>query len=284
MMHRGISIHIGVNNPLVNPGRPLLESEANALRMAELASQAGYREIHVLRGPEATREAVGTLLAETTRALQPGHTLFVTFSGHGSRVLDLNDDEWDGWDETWCLHDKDLIDDDLAGYWRQLPDGGRAVVVSDSCFAGGTGKPAPPRMNPDDPFDLAPRWRPRGTGPGRARGVKQSADSSATSVVRTPSHTDGIRASVLWLAAASEDRHGQEGVYMPRLLEVWNGGGFRGSYSDLHLAVSARVNRKVQDLPQEPQLFMLGVPDPAFPLEVAFHLNPPASRGQGGPT
>jgi hypothetical protein len=249
-MRVGISIHIGVNEPSSIPASKLSDSEENAWKMAELASQAGYGAIHVLRGPQATRQAVGTLLADAVHALQPGDTLFVTFSGHGSRLLDVDGDEWDGWDETWCLHDAELIDDELAGYWRQLPAGARAVVVSDSCFAGGAGRPVP----------------------GRARGVKQAAQHSSSSVPRLPSHTDGIRASVLWLAAASEDRRGQEGMYTPRLLEVWKGGAFRGSYCDLHRTLSTGVRREMQENPQEPQLIMLGAPDPSFPLEVAFHL------------
>lgn len=272
-MHRGISIHIGVNEPLSIPASRLSESEKNAWKMAELASQAGYDAIHVLRGPQATRQAVGTLLADAVHALEPGQTLFVSFSGHGWRVLDLDGDEWDGWDETWCLHDADLVDDELAGYWRQLPAGARAVVVSDSCFGGGAGRGGEETAR-DELGDAARgRRAPRSVSRGRARGVKQAAQPSSAFVPRMSSHTDGIRASVLWLAAASEDRHGQEGVYTPRLLDVWKGGAFRGSYCDLHHTLSTGVRREMQEHPQEPQLSMLGAPDPSFPQEVAFHLD-----------
>jgi hypothetical protein len=281
-MQRGISIHIGVNHP-ASMTPPLTRSEETAWQMAELACQAGYQAIHVLRGPEATRQAVGTLLADAAHALRAGQTLFVSFSGHGSRVRDLDGDERDGWDETWCLHDADLVDDELAGYWRLLPAGARALVVAESCFGAGGGRLGDDGMARTRPWDVAPD-RPvyRSAGPGPWRDVKQAAQPPSSCIARARAHDDGIRASVLMLAGASEDRHAQEGVYTPRLLEVWEGGAFRGSYCDLHREVCARVTREMQAHPQEPQILMLGAADLSFPLEVAFHLDRPVMRGRGG--
>jgi hypothetical protein len=87
---------------------------------------------------------------------------------------------------------------------------------------------------------------------------------------------------MLVLAAASEHRHAEEGVYTRNLLKVWGRGAFRGSFCDLHRDVCGRVRRKMQVQPQEPQILMLGAADLSFPLEVAFHLDRPATRGRGG--
>ncbi|HYW06891.1 MAG TPA: hypothetical protein VE913_08045, partial [Longimicrobium sp.] len=123
-MARGTSIHIGVNRPASTSEYALSLSEQNAWKMAELAHQAGYEASHVLRGAAATRDAVHDTLAAAARALEPRQTLLVTFSGHGSQVPDARGDgagdadERDGRDETWCLHDADLVDDELAAIWR----------------------------------------------------------------------------------------------------------------------------------------------------------------------
>ena len=39
-------------------------------------------------------------------------------------------------DETWCLYDGELIDDELAELWAHFAKGVRIVVLSDSCHSG----------------------------------------------------------------------------------------------------------------------------------------------------
>lgn len=276
-MARGTSIHIGVNHPASTSECPLSLSEANAWKMAELAYQAGYGAIHVLRGADATRKAVGGLLAAAAEALEPGHTLFVSFSGHGSHVPDADGDERDRWDETWCLHDADLVDDELAAVWRRAAPGTRVLVVADSCFGGGMGRygddvlAAYPGLSSalDPPVyrSAEPVWR----------GVRQFAQPVSSCISRAPSHDDGIRASVLVMAGAAEGRKAREGLYLRHLLELWNGGAFRDSFCALHWRLCERVRH--ENPGQEPQIAMLGTPDPDFPLEMAFHLDRPVMRG-----
>jgi hypothetical protein len=107
--------------------------------------------------------------------------------------------------------------------------------------------------------------------------VKQTVVPSG---IRVPDRDDGIQASVLLLAATSEAQKAREGLYVWHLLDVWRGGAFRGSFYDLHLEVSTRVRRDAHD--QDPQMVMLGTPDPGFPLEMAFHLDRPVTRGANG--
>jgi len=270
-MDRGISIHIGVNHP-EGMYEPLSTSEDTAWKLAELAFQAGYRAIHLLRGDEATRESVGALLFDAGRTLRCGETLFVTFSGHGSPVRNAGGNAPAGYDERWCLHDADLVDDELAKFWRKLPRGARALVVADCCFAAGTLRKGhlPMAWDGAEPY---PEWSEDAS-----RGVKQFHPAAS---VTAPRKDDGIGASVLLLAATSKQQKAQEGLYAGHLLDVWAGGNFRGSFSELHEAVRQRVLREKQD--QEPQLLMLGAPDDRFPQQMAFHLDRPVTRGGGGP-
>lgn len=272
-MARGIAIHIGVNHPASNHECALSHSEESAWRMAGLAYQAGYGAIHSLRGAAATRHAVIRLLSDAARALEPGHTLLVTYSGHGSRVPDADGDERDGWDETWCLHDADLMDDELVEIWRLAAPGTRVLLVSESCFGGGMGRYG------DDVDTLPPvRDRPvyRSAEP-VMRGVKPYAQPQSSCISRAPSHDDGIRASVLVMTAAAEGQKARDGLYTRHLLTLWDGGAFRDSFCALHWRLSERVRH---DNPaQEPQILMFGTPDPDFPLEKAFHLTGPVMRG-----
>lgn len=271
-MARGTSIHIGVNHPASGKECRLSLSEENAWRMAGLAHQAGYGATHVLRGAAATRSTVRHTLSVAATALVPGQTLLVSFSGHGSRVPDTNGDEWDKSDETWCLHDADLIDDELVAIWRLAAPGTRVLVVSESCFGGGMGR----HGNTMPPAADRPVYRSAAL----MRGVKQYVQPGGPCISRAPSHDHGIRATVLVMAASAEAQKAREGLYIHHLLELWNGGAFGGSFCELHRLVRERV---VHDNPgQEPQIQMVGTADPEFPLERAFHLDHPVMRGARG--
>jgi hypothetical protein len=273
-MARGIAIHIGVNQPASNRQCRLSLSEGNAWKMAELSHQAGYGAIHLLCGADATHDAVLGLLTAAARALEPGHTLFVSFSGHGSQVADANHDERDRLDETWCLYDADLIDDELMDAWREAADGTRVLVVSESCFAGGM------RYGDDVLAEHPPQsHRPvyRSGGP-VMRGVKQYVQEVPSScIARAPLDDEGIRASVLLMAGAGEGQRAREGLYLRHLLKLWSGGAFRESFCELHRQLCAGVRH--ENPAQDPQIIMLGKADPGFPLEVAFHLDRPVMRG-----
>jgi hypothetical protein len=278
-MARGTSIHIGVNHPASAGECPLSLSEGNAWKMAELAYQAGYGAIHLLRGPDATRNAVIDLLAAAARGLEPRQTLLVSFSGHGSHVPDADGDELHGRDHTWCLHDADLVDDELVEIWRLAAPGTRVLLVTESCFGGGMGRygeDVPAGHTGRPPAADRPVYR---SADPVMRGVKQYAEPMASCISRVPSHDDGIRASVLMMAGAAEGRTAQEGLYMRHLLDLWKGGAFRDSFCALHRSLCERVRH--ENPAQEPQIMLLGTPDPDFPLEKAFHLGRQVMRGAG---
>lgn len=278
-MPRAVSIHIGVNRPAGRHStRPLQYSECVAWRMAGLAEQAGYNSLMVLRGDAATRSAVHEALTRAAGSLGVGDTLFVSFSGHGSQERDLDGDEGNGWDEGWCLADGVMVDDRLAGYWQLFERGVRIVVVADSCYSAGC-----VRGDGDFPYGAGAEFVPaapvRRGGVASYRGAGPSGEGgpSASCIAECPADTHGIQASLLLLAASGEDQPARENLFARHLLDVWNDGGFRGSYCDLHRQVRERV---VTEHPrQHPHILMLGASDPAFPLAAAFHLNPrPAAQ------
>lgn len=84
---------------------------------------------------QATAEAVIGAIAGTAHSLRSGDMLLLTYSGHGSQVPDKNSDESDGQDETWCLYDRMLVDDELNALWSQFKSGVRICMLSDSCHS-----------------------------------------------------------------------------------------------------------------------------------------------------
>ena len=139
MAKKGVSLHIGVNS--VNPDHyggwsgPLNACEADAEDMMSLAENGNYESRILLTG-EATRQAVIDAIKQAAEKLSDGDIFLLTYSGHGGQVADVNGDEQDLNDETWCLYDGQLIDDELHNCWSLFQRGVRVFVLSDSCHSG----------------------------------------------------------------------------------------------------------------------------------------------------
>ncbi|KAJ7968216.1 Metacaspase-1 [Quillaja saponaria] len=72
---------------------------------------------------------------------QSGDSLVFHFSGHGSRVQDVNMDEIDGYDEALCPVDYEsqgkIVDDEINDIIvRPLPRGAKLHAIFDTCYSG----------------------------------------------------------------------------------------------------------------------------------------------------
>src|SRR5438105_1203282 len=127
-MARGLALHIGVNQldwgHYGGPEQPPLESaEYDAMAMMELARKAGFDVADLLLSEGATRAAVIESILWAAGELSSRDILLLTFAGHGGRVPDTNCDEDDGYDETWCLYDGQIVDDELYALWAEFAPG-----------------------------------------------------------------------------------------------------------------------------------------------------------------
>jgi hypothetical protein len=141
-MARGVSLHIGLNE--VDPnhykdgdGNPwkgeLAACEADAHAMVDLATGQKFEVRGPLLSKQATSAAVIGEITKVAGELDPGDIFFLTYSGHGGQVTNLNPDddpEEDDLDETWCLYDRELIDDELFGLLATFKPGVRVVLLS----------------------------------------------------------------------------------------------------------------------------------------------------------
>ena len=163
-MPSGISLHIGLN--AVDPKQysgwsgELAGCEFDAKDMRAIARK--HRFATRLRlTKSATRSRILGVLKRAAKKLKRNDIFFLTYSGHGGQVPNTgNDFEPDGFDETWCLYDGELIDDELYTALGQFAAGVRIFVLSDSCHSGTVlrearfaalgVRPVRPRMMPRD--------------------------------------------------------------------------------------------------------------------------------------
>src|SRR5262245_2373115 len=98
--------------------------------MTQLAKLQGFKPTQLLT-KAATRKAVVGKILDAANKLKSGDIFFLTYSGHGGQVPDQNSDESDGLDETWCLYDGQLLDDELFYALGQFAAGTRILILSD---------------------------------------------------------------------------------------------------------------------------------------------------------
>src|SRR5262245_62083793 len=138
-MAKGIALTIGLN--AVDPAHyggwsgELNACEADANDMTDIAKSAGF-SVKSLLTKAATRSRVIKEVTAASKTLKAGDIYMLSYSGHGGQLPDLNNDESDSKDETWCLYDGELVDDEIYALLGKFAQGVRILVFSDSCHSG----------------------------------------------------------------------------------------------------------------------------------------------------
>ena len=121
---RGLSLHIVVNR--VDPEHyggswdgKLEDCENDCADMHRIARRQGF-EASSLRSAWATRALVTAAVRNAATQLRSGDFFLLTYSGHGGTIPDVDGDEEDRVDETWCLFDGQLLDDELNLLWAEF--------------------------------------------------------------------------------------------------------------------------------------------------------------------
>jgi hypothetical protein len=295
---RALSLHLGLNTVSAAHYEgwegPLAACEFDARDMAALAKKQGMTPTTLLT-KRATRAAVLKAMRAAAKALKAGDLFFMSFSGHGGQVPDTNRDEPDRKDETWCLWDGQLIDDELYFELSRFGRGVRVLVVSDSCHSGSVTRA---RIPPPPPPGQRARLMPDGVAQrvysahealydGLQSAVFKAAAAAraddpdaalAQVAVSGPGAqaltlTGPFKPAVLLISGCQDNQFSMDGenngAFTEQLLRTWNHGRFAGSYAQLHAQVRAAMPPS-----QSPNLFVLGPPADAAALVAAPAFRP----------
>lgn len=286
---RGISLHVGLNT--VDPNHydgwdgQLTACEADALAMEALARNEGF-ETRMLTTKDATRANVVGEITRAASELKGGDMFLFTISGHGGRIPDFNQDEdHDGdekMDETLCLYDFQLADDELYMLWSEFRAGVRVLAVPDTCHSGSMIKfgPSAPATLFGRPMTLPagvramPLWVEERVWRANEAAYREAsrAYSALKESVLTNPLSSPVKASVLNLGACKDDQFAMDGpangAFTGALLRVWGAGHFRGDYRDFRAAIDTEIGSPSQT----PQLFERLVVEPNFVHDRPFTL------------
>ena len=231
-MTKGLSLHIGMN--VVDPGHygsslPLTGAVPDARAMQKLAAGLGYQTTTLL-DDEGTTGNVVRKVVDAAGSLGSGDIFMLTYAGHGSQVFDRTGDETDGFDETWCLYDRMLLDDEIFRLLSYFEAGVRVLLVSDSCHAGTVARKA----LSTELVSAATGFR--GLAREAAAEIAEKFDSTYTTakLMSLRSEAAQPRASIELLAACQDNQLAQDwgtnGFFTINLLNVWDKGKFTGTH------------------------------------------------------
>ncbi|HSC70404.1 MAG TPA: caspase family protein, partial [Candidatus Methylomirabilis sp.] len=221
----------------------------------------------------ATRSQVLKAVRSAARALKAGDIFMLSYSGHGGQLPDKNSDEPDGMDETWCLYDGELVDDELYALYGRFAQGVRILVFSDSCHSGTVVKMAYYHGTTGargTPVGGEVKFRAMPPDVALRTYRKNQAFYDKILKARIPKGSQGDpKATILLISGCQDNQLSQDGafngLFTSQLLRVWKNGLFKGNYRTFHRAI---VRRMPPD--QTPNCFVVGRPNPAFQAQRPF--------------
>jgi subtilisin family serine protease len=273
------SLHIGLNavDAIHYQGwdGQLLCCENDASFYYELAKKARFERSTILLTQAATTEAVMHHLSDAAKTLKSGDLFFLSYSGHGGTIRDINFDEDDLQDETWCLYNRQFLDDELFEQFSAFEYGVKVFVVSDSCHSGTVTRVVPTELELALRRDLEAiysRYQLRvRQAPAEVLDKTYRANKAVYKEVaeKAPVDVEAMGCSVTLFAACQDNQKAAEwesyGLFTTMLKRVLEADKVFKSYTDLF----EKVKNEVPPF-QVPNLFTYGNADARFTAEPPF--------------
>lgn len=276
-MAQGIAINIGLNfvdKQHYGGWEGKLKGCVNdAEDMYAIAVREGF-QARKLINEQATRGGVIEAIRQASATLQENDILFISYAGHGSSVRDESADEYDGQDETWCLFDGQLLDDELLGLWGRFAAGVRILVISDSCHSGTITKNA--LLNTKKYTDLVPRAMPLDVANHIAltrQYAKRSLDIDLRSANLSSEEAGNIEipVTVRLLSACQDNQLAYDdefnGYFTLQIKRIWANGEFEGNYFQFHKRIMAYMPPY-----QSPNHWVFGTLDSGYDKQRPFQI------------
>ena len=276
VMKKGISIHIGLEyfNPKEYEGQRgvLPTCKQDMLEMQKIAKNQKFTSSQLLLNEKATRDNVVSVITLASQELHKGDMLFISYSGHGTYFEDKTKGRDEKEDESWCLYDGFLLDDELHYFWTLFNEGVRIFMISDSCHSGTMAKYI---VNENTPIEES---FSKDTAKNLYLKRKKYYDEIKQRANRAKEKE--IKATVMFIAGCQDNESSY--IFPPDknslltlvLNKVWNDGEFEGTTKEFFEAIKKRVRdiAKKKRKYQTPNLYVIGKENRAFQNQKPFSI------------
>jgi len=247
-MAQGFSLHIGLNSidssKYKGKYQPLRNAENDTNFYYDLALKNNYSAIKLIGKDATSNNLLDNLNLYSTR-LQSGDFCFISYSGHGTSVKDLNGDEADDFDEVLVLYDRLFIDDEFQLCWAKFNQGVRIFFINDSCYNGTVS-----RFFEKNKKAIAVTWPDH---------ILRGIDSSQIKVdfdnnisyyksIKLESSTDKALCSIIHIGACQDNQLADDGSatdnngkFTSTVRETLVAGNFQGSYKAFFETVKLKM-------------------------------------------
>jgi metacaspase-1 len=274
-MAKGMALTIGLN--LVDQSHyadwdgKLIACENDAQDLAAILKSRGF-EVDTLLTRDATRKNVMARITQAATTLKAGDLFLLYYSGHGGHLPYKHDDEPDGLDETWCLYDAELVDDEIFAMLGRFAAGVRIFVLSDSCHSGTVLKAAlyQPILTMRTSMGSPPRYKflPGEKADQAYRKNKAFYDAILTDP-KLGKNREEIKASAILISGCLDSQYSEDGIFnslfTAHLLRVWHEGKYTGSIKTFHQTI-----KNFMPPTQTPNYFLMGPSNQAFEDQAPF--------------
>lgn len=227
---KGYSIHIGLNTvdqDHYTDVQDLRSAVKDATDMQDMAVNTyGYQSQALLTDSDATADNVIQSITDSIALCEEGDILLISYSGHGSTLENIwTSDDDEKYDSTWCLYNRQLLDDELYELFSTIKKNIRILVVSDSCHSGTITREFPTDKKENN--SITNDWISKKL----SKDVAKSNQSkhfdfykSFQTTISKPKDDASVNASVLLLAACQDDQETYDtvsnGIFTKALKEI----------------------------------------------------------------
>ena len=146
---------IGVGDYSAVPDLYSLDGTLNDIDLTRevlLQSHLGFQEDHIvtLKDSQATHKEIEKAMNDLVVKVKKenGGLVYIHYSGHGSRTINLHSEEREKFDQTWVSYGArttqfegidqwDILDDEIHEWLNRISDyADQVILVSDSCYSG----------------------------------------------------------------------------------------------------------------------------------------------------
>lgn len=271
-MGKVYGLHFGLNKSrydTFSKARDLRHAENDAIAYHAICESLGY-ESGVFLARNATISNFTENLNNFAKKCTSGDLLVLSFSGHGSRVKDINKDEEDQYDEILVFYDKMILDDQIKVQFSKFDVGSNILYITDCCYSGTVSRfrleSNALKISDTDHIE-------RGFDSDIAQGVFNSTDEYIKIKSNINERDVKVRSSIIHIAACQDDEKSwdgsvvmKHGLLTHRLLRTWDNGIFEGDHQLFFNKIAEKMGGN-----QNPKLSYEGLINESFKKSKPFH-------------